>query len=139
MKKLCIYIAVGVVSLSALVLIGFAVVSFMSARLDISNDRLDAREEERSAVEDRWIASHKRKPNDPLEEINDNELVIEEVAVIGTRGTLEWSDIRGNEGTVIFYVDKDESHSILKKRSDLPETVHGYQRDLEKAIEEAKE
>jgi len=139
MKKFYMYIGVGAVSLSALVLIGFFVVSFMSERLDVSNDRLGEREEERSAIEDRWINSHKWKPNDPLEEIDDNELIIQEVDVKNTRGTLEWSDTRGNEGTVIFYVNKDESYSISKRRSDLPETVNGYQSDLEKAIEEAKE
>lgn len=138
MKKFSIYIGFGLLSLTALVMIGFLVVTFMATRLDVSNERLDAREEERSALEDRWIASHKSGPNDPLEDIEDNELIIDDIYVSKKDGTLDWSDKHGNEGTVSFYFNSDDSVSISERRSELPETVHDYRSELMDAIEEEK-
>lgn len=139
MKKFFAYIGFGILSLTALVIIGFVVVTFLSTRLDISNERLDAREEERSAIEDHWIAFHDRRADDPLKDVEDVELVIEDVSVQRGNGTLEWSDTRGDEGTVTFYFNSDESISFSERRSDLPENVSDYRDVFLAAIEEEKE
>lgn len=58
MKKFSLYAAFSALCITALVMIGFVVVAFLSVRLDASNERLSEREEERSALEDKWIDYH---------------------------------------------------------------------------------
>ncbi|MER2063403.1 MAG: hypothetical protein ABS873_02015 [Alkalibacterium sp.] len=136
MKKIFTIVGFGILSLTVLIFIGLGVTHYMSTRLNVSNERLNAREEERSSVEDHWIAYHDRNKNDPANVGSDFGLTIEKVTVTRSSGELEWSDTRGQEGTVNFYLNTDDSVTISERRSDLPEHAD-YRGRFLKAIEEA--
>lgn len=113
MKKFIAYLGFAFLSLTALVLIGAAVVIFMSTRLERANERLEVREEERSQIEDTWIAFHKGDPEQ-------TSIHIQEVTVTDNTGTIDWEGSEGASGTVHFKLDADGTFVYLDNVSEFP-------------------
>ncbi|WP_368645397.1 hypothetical protein AB4027_11150 [Alkalibacterium putridalgicola] len=126
MKKFLAYTAIAIGSLAVLVIIGFFVVSLFQARLETSNERLESREEERSSLEDRWLDAHENDESVTL--------VIEDVSIDQSSGTLEWSDSQGEGGIVYFSIASDDSITFSEAESTFPENMPSYPRYFREAI-----
>lgn len=126
MKKFLAYTAIAIGSLAVLVIIGFFVVTLFQARLDNSNERLESREEERSSLEDRWLDAHENDESVTL--------VIEDVSINQSSGTLEWSDSQGEGGIVYFSIVSDDSITFSEADSEFPKNMPSYPRYFREAI-----
>ncbi|SFC44545.1 hypothetical protein SAMN04488102_10718 [Alkalibacterium subtropicum] len=113
MKKFYAYLGFTFLSFAALIMIGFLVVAFLSARLDVSKERLDKREQERSALEDHWIASHKHK-------LEESFLRIADITLEEDTGTIEWEGSDDASGTVHFNIDSEGTIVYLDNISEFP-------------------
>lgn len=119
MKKFFAYSSIAIGALGAIVLIGAVIIMFFQTRLEISNERLAIREEERSSLEDRWLDAHDKEGNVTL--------IIEDVAIKQNKGTLKWSDSQEKNGLVYFSVDSGDTISFAKTKSDFPKDMPSYQ------------
>ncbi|GEK89849.1 hypothetical protein SAMN04488100_12621 [Alkalibacterium putridalgicola] len=126
MKKFLAYTAIAIGSLAVLVLIGVFVVSLFQARLETSNERLESREEERSSLEDRWLDAHENDESVTL--------VIEDVSIDQSSGTLEWSDSQGEGGIVYFSIASDDSIIFSEADSEFPKNMPSYPQYFREAI-----
>ncbi|SFC62715.1 hypothetical protein SAMN04488102_11426 [Alkalibacterium subtropicum] len=128
MKKFIAYTAITLGSLTVLVLIGIFIVSLFQARLETSNERLESREEERSSLEDRWLDAHENDESVTL--------VIEDVSIDQSSGTLAWSDSRENDGMVHFSIRSDDSIIFSEEESTYPVNMPSYPQYFREAIRE---
>ncbi|MDZ7834816.1 MAG: hypothetical protein U5K84_05240 [Alkalibacterium sp.] len=129
MKKFFAYTGVAVVSVTALILIGVVVVSLFAVRLETSNERLAEREEERSALEDRWIELHKG-------EREGTAMRIEDVTLDGRTGTIAWEETDDTTtGTAHFKLEADGSITYLENISEFPQNYPSYKKYFRDAIQ----
>ncbi|GEK91124.1 hypothetical protein [Alkalibacterium kapii] len=128
MKKFFAYISIVIGGLAALIIVGAFVVMLFQTRLETSNERLALREEERSSIEDKWLAAHENEENITL--------VIEDVAINQDSGTLKWSDSQERKGLVYFSVESDDSISFAEAESNFPKNMPSYPKYFREAISE---
>jgi len=128
MKKLLAYTGVAVVTVTALAMIGVVVVSLFAVRLETSNERLAKREEERSALEDRWINLDKG-------EREGTSMRIEDVTLDGKSGTIAWEETNDTTGTAHFKLETDGSITYLENISEFPQNYPSYKKYFRDAIQ----
>lgn len=128
MKKFFAYISITIGGLAALVIVGAFVVMLFQTRLQVSNERLALREEERSSLEDRWLDAHENEEN--------VKLIIEDVKINQNSGILEWSDSKEKEGLVYFSVDSNDTISFAELESEFPKNMPSYPKYFREAISE---